>query len=73
MKVNIWLILSASFFLFSIFGCNGLSSEQDKFPYDLMIGLTDLPNDYEYGGSGFENVEDGAKSFYLSYRKNQAN
>ncbi|MBI9044075.1 MAG: hypothetical protein JEZ06_06295 [Anaerolineaceae bacterium] len=54
--------------LFSIIGCNLLSNMQDEFPYELMIGLDDFSEDFIYGNSGFEELE-GAKSFYISYRK----
>ena len=54
--------------LFPTLGCGITSNVQDDFPYDLMIGLADLSEDFEYKGSHFPEIE-GAKSFYITYGK----
>jgi len=59
-------LLITAILLISIFGCGILPTASDDFPYDLMIGLADLPKGFEYGDSGFPEIE-GAKSFYLTY------
>jgi hypothetical protein len=62
------MILTTAILLFTILGCGTISNLQDDFPYDLMIGLADLPQNFEYRNSGFEEVE-GGKSFYVTYGK----
>ena len=52
--------------LVSLIGCGIRSNARDDFPYDLMIGLADLPKGFQYGDSGFPEIE-SAKSFYLTY------
>jgi len=56
--------------LISIFGCSSLTAIAPKFPYDLMIGLYDLPKGFEHVNGEFPEVEGGA-SHFVTYSKNK--
>ena len=47
-------------------GCGVMEKELNAFPYEYMIGLNDLPDDFKYRDSAFPTVE-GAKSFSIIY------
>lgn len=66
MRMKILKPLVMVFLLISTMSCSLVSSERDKFPYEMMIGLNDLPTGFEYGDSGFPEIKD-ATSYYLTY------
>ena len=47
-------------------GCGVMEKELNAFPYEYMIGLNDLPDDFKYIDSDFLAVE-GAKSYTIVY------
>jgi hypothetical protein len=42
-------------------GCGVMEKELNAFPYEYMIGLNDLPDDFKYRDSAFPTVEGALK------------